>query len=309
MRKMLLAVATVCGAWMVESAGAATSEPMRLDIVSGIRVAETNEYFAYDAEWSGVAGATYVMYVDGAKFAEGSGAGEVLWQPRRVGLHEVAHRAYDGDVKLDCDETAQFLVEGKDLVNATVTVNGGDMLYDGTPREPKVTVVYEEETLVEGTDYTLSYENNVEKGVGTIVITGKGRFLDEIEKSFDIVPAGVCSIDIESGVREAREVEPLTYDSAWNGSESVTYKMLVDGSEISTGSGVGEYNWQPRAVGNHTLTYRAYDGDYKVGDDMSAQFHVSGRDLVNATVTVNDTKILYDGTAREPKVTIIYPRH
>ena len=242
MRKMLLAVATVCGAWMVESAGAATSEPMRLDIVSGIRVAETNEYFAYDAEWSGVAGATYAMYVDGAKFAEGSGVGEVLWQPRRVGLHEVAYRAYDGDTKLDCAGSAQFLVEGKDLVNATVTVNGGDILYDGTPREPKVTVVYEEETLVEGTDYTLSYESNVEKGVGTIVITGKGRFLDEIEKTFDIVPAGVCSIDIESGVREARAVEPLTYDSMWNGAESVTYKMLVDGSEISAGSGVGEYN-------------------------------------------------------------------
>ena len=50
-RKLLPVIAVLSGlcapAW--SDMGEATSEPMRLDIESGVRVAETNEYFAYDA--------------------------------------------------------------------------------------------------------------------------------------------------------------------------------------------------------------------------------------------------------------------
>ena len=48
--------------------------------------------------------------------------------------------------------------------------------YTGEEICPKVTVTCEGKTLKEGTDYTLSYKNNVEVGTGTVQIIGLGDY-------------------------------------------------------------------------------------------------------------------------------------
>ena len=48
--------------------------------------------------------------------------------------------------------------------------------YTGKEIRPKVTVTCEGKTLKEGTDYTLSYKNNVEVGTGTVQVTGLGDY-------------------------------------------------------------------------------------------------------------------------------------
>ena len=47
-----------------------------------------------------------------------------------------------------------------------------------------------DETLVEGTDYELSYSNNVEVGTATVTITGKGVYGGTVKKTFRILPKG-----------------------------------------------------------------------------------------------------------------------
>ena len=41
-------------------------------------------------------------------------------------------------------------------------------------------------TLKKGTDYTVKYENNVEKGTATVTVTGKGNYTGTIIKNFTI---------------------------------------------------------------------------------------------------------------------------
>ena len=48
--------------------------------------------------------------------------------------------------------------------------------YTGNPRKPGVTVKFNGKTLVNGTDYTLTYKNNTNPGTATITLTGKGKF-------------------------------------------------------------------------------------------------------------------------------------
>jgi len=277
---------------------------MTLDIESGVRSEEVVGAIAYDTLWQGMTNADYRILVNGVVLSTGSGAGTVAWHPTKYGTYALTYQVFVDNVKVGEDMFATFVLAGKDLVNAEITLASEEVLYDGTARCPKVTVVYQDETLAEGVDYTLEYENNIEPGVATMTIRGKGRFSDVLEKNFTIRPAGICSLDIESGTRIAREVEPLTYDSSWFADASSSYKMYVDGKDLSQGAGVGAYNWVPRAVGDHLLTYRSYSGGYLVSDEYQARFHVNGRDLVHATITFNDKTILYDGTERKPSITL-----
>jgi len=86
-------------------------------------------------------------------------------------------------------------------------------LYDGTPREPAVTVSYDDliyvqdradsyasagadgtklvEYLREGVDYTLAYENNVAPGQAWVVVTGMGQYSGVTRVPFSIRPIPV----------------------------------------------------------------------------------------------------------------------
>ncbi|MCI8637691.1 MAG: leucine-rich repeat protein [Coprococcus sp.] len=55
-------------------------------------------------------------------------------------------------------------------------------VYTGKPLEPKVTI----DGLKEGTDFTAAYNNNVEVGTATVVITGIGSYAGTISKTFTI---------------------------------------------------------------------------------------------------------------------------
>ncbi|MBQ6662314.1 MAG: cell wall-binding repeat-containing protein, partial [Firmicutes bacterium] len=62
--------------------------------------------------------------------------------------------------------------------------------YTGKAITPKPVVVLGT-TLIEGTDYTLSYRDNVQVGTATVTITGKGQFHDSTSVKFKITEATV----------------------------------------------------------------------------------------------------------------------
>jgi len=60
----------------------------------------------------------------------------------------------------------------------------------GQPVTPEPTITFASLTLVKGTDYTLSYANNVEAGTtAKVIVTGIGNFTGSAEKTFTINPA------------------------------------------------------------------------------------------------------------------------
>ena len=71
-----------------------------------------------------------------------------------------------------------------------VTLSRTSFGYTGKAHKPKVTVTAvvdgREVTLEKGTDYTVKYENNTEKGKAKVIVTGIGNFTGTITKTFSI---------------------------------------------------------------------------------------------------------------------------
>ena len=69
------------------------------------------------------------------------------------------------------------------------TVSGiANKTYTGKALTQKITVKYGKKTLVNKTDYTVTYKNNTNVGTATVTITGKGSYKDKITKTFKINP-------------------------------------------------------------------------------------------------------------------------
>lgn len=80
-------------------------------------------------------------------------------------------------------ETAKTSIEG-----AAVTLGTDTVTYSGEAQTPAVSrVVLNNTTLTENTDYTVSYENNVNVGTATVIVTGAGEnYNGSVTKTFTI---------------------------------------------------------------------------------------------------------------------------
>lgn len=85
---------------------------------------------------------------------------------------------------------AQNLVlRNKKLAEADITLTPAAFVYDGTGKEPAVTVTYDGITLTEGRDFTVTYVDNIEVGDTAAAIISGSRFLDSVTKYFSITKA------------------------------------------------------------------------------------------------------------------------
>lgn len=73
--------------------------------------------------------------------------------------------------------------------NISVAVIGGDVYYNGEALTPELSVKLGDVVLVSGTDYTVSYTNNVNAGAGNFTITGSGNVEGTYTGTFDIKAA------------------------------------------------------------------------------------------------------------------------
>ena len=66
--------------------------------------------------------------------------------------------------------------------------------YTGCTIEPKVTVMNGETLLVEDVDYVVTYSDNVEAGVGTVLITFIGNYSGTLTLTFEIIDTAIEDI-------------------------------------------------------------------------------------------------------------------
>jgi hypothetical protein len=88
-------------------------------------------------------------------------------------------------------------IQKKDLSEARVSAIS-DQTYTGGAIEPKPTVALDGRTLAEGTDYELSYANNVNAGEATVTVTGKGNYQGTKTVSFTIRAASISKATFSS---------------------------------------------------------------------------------------------------------------
>lgn len=196
---------------------------------------------------------------------------------------------------------------------SSMDVAGTAMTYDGTAKEPEVTVKNcNGNILTEGEDYALTYTNNVYAGDGTAAVTatGTGFYTGSITKSFSIARADIndaeaiaANVKYNKSVSKIRSVPVVTYKGRML-TEGIDYAKLTDDSytglaeaAASGGSnspvsvkitGMGNFR-ESRSVSYNVIKIAKNDTVYKTFSGVT--FSLSK----NAVYT-------YNGTAQEPEV-------
>ena len=191
--------------------------------------------------------------------------------------------------------TATFaIVEPATLSGATVTLSAESYVYDGTAATPAVTVTAADGTvLVEGTDYSVTYADNVEVGTATVTIVGLGDYAGtETSATFEITQASLASarvlLSATAYVYDGSACEPDVY--VFCGSA-----VLVEGTDYSV-----TYTDNVEA-GTATVTVEGI-GNYT--GSTSTTFTIAAASLSDATVALESDSYEYTAYAIEPAVTV-----
>ena len=84
------------------------------------------------------------------------------------------------------------------MSNTTITLSATSFNYTGKEIKPVVTVKYDGKALSEKTDYTVSYFDNKDIGTAKVTVTGVGRYVGSVDKSFEIKLPAVTGFAIKS---------------------------------------------------------------------------------------------------------------
>ena len=85
--------------------------------------------------------------------------------------------------------TKDFTIKPLDISRYSASLSQYSYTSDGTEKCPDVTVTYGDKTLAAGTDFTVSYKDNVKEGTATVTITGSGNYTGIINTTFTITAA------------------------------------------------------------------------------------------------------------------------
>lgn len=138
---------------------------------------------------------------------------------------------YTGTVNINftiVKDSAQPDYQMVTLTRENVTIGGTRFFYTGKAIEPKITVTVDGKELKRGQDYALTYENNIQIGTATAIVTGIATasetlgYTGEVKVNFSIV-------------EDTSDPEPVKYEitkgdkSTWYQESSKTLSFTADG--------------------------------------------------------------------------------
>lgn len=110
------------------------------------------------------------------------------------------------------ERRVNFNITARNLTNDNVTLSEIDkQIYTGVAIEPKPTITVGDIMLIENTDYTFSYTNNIGIGTATVEIAFTGNYAGSVNTTFEIIPNEFSDADIESGALTVMGIETQTY--------------------------------------------------------------------------------------------------
>ena len=171
----------------------------------------------------------------------------------------------------------KIVVSKKSLNNGLITLSETSYVYDGTYKKPAATVTFGGKVLQEGKDYTISYRNNLNVGVTTVIATGMGDYTGYTSKNFTITKRAMAggTVSMASSVSfTGRNITP-----------SVTVK--VAGRTLTNGTDYTVSYSNNKNVGTATVKITG-KGNYS--GSLSAKF-----DIVPAKQQIQKLETKYKG--------------
>ncbi|MCD8013032.1 MAG: hypothetical protein LUG99_07640, partial [Lachnospiraceae bacterium] len=200
-----------------------------------------------------------------------------------------------------------YIVEKTELTedNTAIALDAASYTYTGSEIEPTVTVTFttddgEEVTLTADEDYTISYSDNIDAGTkATVTVTGSYFYSGSVSETFAIsqasqtLTATAAASSITYG-ETTTITASTTGDGALAYSSSDTSVASVSSSGVVTGAGVG----------TATITVTAAETTNYSRASETITITVTAASIASASVLLDKTSYTYDGTAKEPGVTV-----
>lgn len=197
------------------------------------------------------------------------------------------------------EKFVEFTIHKKNIeeVDSGVTVEDiASQIYSGTEVDPVPEVIWEEIALVEGEEFTLTYENNTElttdSSKAKVSITGTGNYEGTIEREFAIVPIPVKDMIFEykaDHLYTGKEITPKV----------TMYYQYPAGNYASDKYPAGEKVWQDEK--NFSVEYKhtkdAGEKDSSIITITGIEEHYSGSTQCYYTIAprpLSDATIVMD---------------
>ena len=210
------------------------------------------------------------------------------------------------------EKRVQFVI-GSDIAAAT-SLPIADEVYCGKAIKPKPVLSFGGRTLEEGVDYELSYERNVNAGVGIVVATGIGsQFAGEKRIEFHIEQADIANESAQAISAQdytGMSLEPLLY--VGNLEPRVDYDLSYEnnveiGTATVTATGKGNYKGARKSTfrivkadihDDHTVILNDQNsGGYNLEDGETAVWGFSLTSDSLVSIITSQTSLLSAGNA------------
>ncbi len=160
--------------------------------------------------------------------------------------------------------------EATSIEDAKVTLSKTEYVYNGTQRKPVPTVTLDGKTLVKDTDYTVSYEDNINAGTPTVTIKGKNDYTGTLETSFTISQKEVTpkmTLAKTSYVYDGKAKKP-------------SVKVKVGNTEMSTSDYTVTYASGRTDVGTYKVTVKM-KGNYSGKTSSTFKINPMGTEIAS----------------------------
>ena len=219
---------------------------------------------------------------------------------------EYTNTVFDGTAKVEKDgvdvtdkvvvktRAGKLVITPKSINTQEITVTKpADSQYDGNEHKNKPTVKDGEKVLVENTDYTLSYsEDVINAGTVTVTITGKGNYSQVTTVDYQITPR---TVKLTSGSdSKTYDGTPLVKhdvtvsEDGFVKDDGATYN--VTGSQTETGSSKNTFTY--------TLNEKTLEKNYVIEIKEGTLEVIPVTDEVTVTITEHSAEHVYDGTEK-----------
>ncbi|MEY8518517.1 leucine-rich repeat domain-containing protein [Lachnospiraceae bacterium 29-84] len=188
--------------------------------------------------------------------------------------------------------TKPFAIQAKAVTGAQVAVATSENIYDGTAKKPQVTVKDGDKTLTEGTDYGVSYEDNVNAGNAKAVVTGKGNYAGTIEKGFVIQAKAMTGM----------QVTVTAAENTYNGTAIKPQVTVKDGDKTLAEGTDYEVSYKNNVNAGNAEVAITGKGNYT--GTVRKPFAIRTKGIAGARVSLGTTRYIYNGKDCKPKVTV-----
>lgn len=163
--------------------------------------------------------------------------------------------------------------------------------YTGSQIKPVPKIKNGTTTLKNGTDFTLTYQNNVNKGTAKVYIKGKGNYSGSCSLTFSITarPVSTLKITVPSATYNGKAQKP-----------AVTVKY--NNYKFKNGTNYTLSYKNNTKIGTATVTVK---GKGKLSGTKSVTFKINAKPIKNAVITYNNS-LTYNGSTLSPAVTVKY---